>query len=164
MGFGADEAASIISALATVRGLGHVLGDAPAIPGLNTLAPYDACFVNASAAAAAGEQSAPIETIARSRKPAIIIGTSEDLMTRFEAVAGLTRDFVLRPCPPQELLLRTYRILKVAGGAAEEVQTPARNGVRLVVLADDDATTIVLLSTILKHFNFECEVARDGAE
>jgi two-component system sensor histidine kinase/response regulator len=32
------------------------------------------------------------------------------------------------------------------------------------VVADDDATTIVLISTILKHFNFECEVARNGAE
>ena len=32
------------------------------------------------------------------------------------------------------------------------------------MLADDDATTIVLISTILKHFNFECEIAHNGAE
>jgi DNA-binding response OmpR family regulator len=31
-------------------------------------------------------------------------------------------------------------------------------------LADDDATTIVMLSTILKHFNFECDIAHDGQQ
>jgi len=33
-----------------------------------------------------------------------------------------------------------------------------------VVVADDDATTVVMISTILKHFNFECEVAHNGEE
>ena len=32
------------------------------------------------------------------------------------------------------------------------------------MLADDDATTIVMLSTILKHFNFECDIAHDGEQ
>jgi DNA-binding response OmpR family regulator len=165
MGFEAVEAASIISALGTVRGLGHVVGDAPNIPGLNSFAPFDACFVNASAAGAGG-QPAPIEMIARSRKPAIIIGTLEDLVTQFAAVAGLNRDrdFVIRPCRPEELLLRAYRILRFAESAAIAIQSSARNGVRRVVLADDDPTTIVLISTILKHFHFQCEIAHDGAQ
>jgi PleD family two-component response regulator len=163
MGFAADEAATIVSALATVRGLGHVMEDAPAIPGLNTLSAFDACFVNASAIAA-GENRAPIEVIARSRKPAIIIGAFEELIARFEAAAGLNRDFILRPCQPDELLFRTYRILKLAESLAAQIQPSARNGVRLVVLADDDATTIVMISTILKHFNFKCEIAHDGAQ
>jgi DNA-binding response OmpR family regulator len=163
MGFEALEATSIISALGTVRGLGHVVGGAPNIPGLNSFAPFDACFVNASAAGA-GEQPAPIEMIARSRKPAIIIGTLEDLVTRFAAVADLNRDFVIRPCEPEELLLRAYRILRFVESAAIAIQSSARNGVRRVVLADDDATTIVLISTILKHFRFQCEIAHDGAQ
>ena len=39
-----------------------------------------------------------------------------------------------------------------------------RNGARRVVLADDDATTVVMISTILKHFNFECDIAHDGVQ
>ncbi|HZC45855.1 MAG TPA: hypothetical protein VE243_05220, partial [Candidatus Acidoferrum sp.] len=81
MGFEAPEADSILAALGTVRGLGHVVGGAPAIPGLNSLSPFDGCFINASVAGA-GEQPAPIELIARSRKPAMIIGCFEDLVTR----------------------------------------------------------------------------------
>ncbi len=44
------------------------------------------------------------------------------------------------------------------------IQTSPPNGSRRVVLADDDATTIVMLSTILKHFNFECDIAHDGEQ
>jgi CheY-like chemotaxis protein len=163
MGFEAVEAASIIAALATVRGLGHVVGDAPSIPGLNSLAAFDACFVNATATGG-GDQPSPLEMVARSRKPAIIIGNLEELVTRFAAVAGLNRDFILRPCGPEEMLFRAYRIIGFVETAAAEAVPPSRNGGRLVVLADDDATTIVLISTILKHFNFACEVAHDGVQ
>ena len=96
MGFETPEADSIIAALGTVRGFGHVIGAAPDIPGLNSFSPFDACFVNASAIGT-GEQPSPIEMIARSRKPAVIIGTAEELVTRFTAVADLNRDFMMRP-------------------------------------------------------------------
>ena len=161
MGFEAHEAASIIAALRTVRGLGHVVGGATNIPGLNSFSPFDACFVNASAAGV-GEQPGPLEMIARSRKPAVIIGTHEELVARFAAIADPNRDFVMRPCAPEELLLRAYRILRHVESSA--IATLRRYSVRRVVLADDDATTIILISTILRHFHFECEVARDGAE
>ena len=163
MGFGAEEAASIISALAAARGFGHVIGDAPNIPGLNSLSPFDACVVNASAAAV-GENPSPVKLIGRGHKPAIIIGSFEDLVAHLGIVSGLHRDFIVRPCVPEELLLRACRILKFVESTATLIQTSSRNGTRRVVLADDDATTIVMISTILKHFKFECEVAHDGAE
>lgn len=163
MGFEAEEAASIIAILATVRGLAHVLGEAPAIPGLNSLSPFDACIVNASVAGGAA-QPTPIEVIERSKKAAIIVGSLEEMMLQFGAIASLNRDFMLRPCGPEELLFRTYRVLKFVQATEGVIQSVARNGVRRVVLADDDATTIVMISTILKHFKFECDVAHDGAE
>ncbi len=164
MGFVSPEADSIIVALATVRGIGHVVGGAPSIPGLHSFSAFDACFVNASAAGI-GEQPAPIEMIARSRKPAVIIGSFEELITRFAAVADLNREFVLRPCQPEDLLLRAYRVLRFFESAAEVViQSAVRNGSRRVVLADDDATTVVMISTILKHFRYECDIAHDGEE
>lgn len=163
MGFEQLERESIIAALGTVRGIGHVVGGAPSIPGLNSLSPFDACFINASATGV-GEQPAPIDMIARSRKPAVIIGSCEDLIARFAAVVDLNRDFVIRPCKPDELLLRAYRVLRFAETMEAATQSPVRNGARCVVVADDDATTVVMISTILKHFNFECEIARNGEE
>lgn len=74
MGFDAAEADAIIATLGTARGIGHVIGAQPLIPGLNSFAPFDACFINASAAGA-GDGPAPIEMIARSRRPAVIIGS-----------------------------------------------------------------------------------------
>ena len=102
--------------------------------------------------------------IGRSRKPAVIIGSFEELLTRFAAVADPNREFVLRPCQPEDLLLRAYRVLRLFEIAEVVVQTAVRNGNRRVVLADDDATTIVMISTILKHFNYECDIARNGEE
>jgi PleD family two-component response regulator len=163
MGFEPAESDSIIAALATVRGIGHVIGAEPNIPGLNSLSPFDACFVNASAAGV-GEQPAPIEMIARSRKPAVIVGTIEDLVTRLATVADLNRDFIIRPCLPEELLLRAYRIIRFVETAEVALQASPRNGTRRVLVADDDVTTIVMISTILKHFNFECDIARNGEE
>jgi PleD family two-component response regulator len=163
MGFEPAERDSIIAALGTVRGIGHEVGGAPGIPGLNSLTPFDACFINASAAGIDG-RAAPIEMIARSRKPAVVIGSFEDLVTRFAVVADLDREFILRPCKAEELLLRAHRVLRFADAEAAVVQAPVRNGARRIVVADDDATTTVMISTILKHFNFECEIARDGEE
>jgi len=163
MGFETPEANSIIAVLETVRGFGHVVGAAPNIPGLNSFSPFDACFVNASAIGA-GDQPSPIEMIARSRKPAVIIGTLNDLVTRFAAVADLYRDFIMCPYQPEELLLRAYRILRFVESAAVAIQSSSRNGARRVVVADDDATTIVMISMILKHFNFECDIAHDGVQ
>ncbi|HEY9157053.1 MAG TPA: response regulator transcription factor [Candidatus Binatus sp.] len=163
MGFETPEADSIIVALGTARGFGHVVGAVPNIPGLNSFSPFDACFINASAIGI-GDQPSPIEMIARSRKPAVIIGTYEEVAARFAAVADLNRDFMTRPCQPEELLLRAFRILRFVESAAVAIQSSARNGARRIVLADDDATTVVMISTILKHFNFECDIARDGEQ
>jgi CheY-like chemotaxis protein len=163
MGFVSPEADSIVVALATVRGIGHVVGGAPSIPGLNSFSAFDACFVNASAVGV-GEQQAPIEMIARSRKPAVIIGTFEEMVARFVAVADVNREYILRPCQPEDLLLRAYRVLRFFESAEIAVQSAVRNGSRRVVLADDDATTIVMISTILKHFHYECDIAHDGEE
>ena len=102
--------------------------------------------------------------ISRSRKPAVIVGSPDELIARFAVVADFNRDFVVRPSGPEELLLRAYRILRFVESAAAAAPTSVRNGARHVVLADDDATTIVMISTILKHFNFECDIAHDGAQ
>ena len=67
MGFETPESDSIIAILGTVRGIGHVIGAQPLIPGLSSFSPFDACFINASATAS-GEQPSPIEMITREPK------------------------------------------------------------------------------------------------
>jgi DNA-binding response OmpR family regulator len=163
MGFDHPESGSIVEALGTVRGIGHVVGAVADIPALNTFSPFDACFINASVIGS-DEQPAPLEIISRSRKPAVIVGTPEELASRVALVADPKRDFLLRPCNPEELLWRAYRVLRFVETAAVTIQAAPRNGARRVVLADDDAATIVMISTILKYFKFECNVAHDGAE
>ena len=135
----------------------------PDIPGLNSLSRFDACFINSSGIGSR-VQPAPIETIARSRKPALVIGTLEELMMQPQAVADLNRDFVVRPFKPEELLLRASRILRFAETAELAIQSSRRNSLRHILLADDDATTITMISTILKHFDFDCEIAHDGVQ
>jgi CheY-like chemotaxis protein len=160
MGFETPEGDSIIAALKTARGIGHVIGAESNLPGLNSFSPFDACFVNASATGV-GAQPAPMEMLALSRKPAVVIGSIEHLASGFAEIVDLNRDFILRPWAAEELLLRTYRILRLSEAT---VQTSARKEIRRVVVADDDATTIVMISTILKHFKFECHVAHNGEE
>jgi CheY-like chemotaxis protein len=163
MGFGAAENDSIIAALGTVRGIGHVVGSVPNIPGLNSLSGFDACIVNASAAGV-DERPSPIEMIAHSRKPAVIIGSFEELVMRVAAIADPHREFILRPCQPEDLLLRAYRVLRFADRAEVAIRLSGRDGGWRAVVADDDATSIVMISSILKHFHYECEIAHDGEE
>jgi DNA-binding response OmpR family regulator len=163
MGFEPAEADSIIAILKTVHGIGSVVGWVPNVPGLNSLSRFDACFINTSAVGSP-EQPAPIETIARCRKPALVIGTLEELVMHSQAVVDLNRDFVVRPFKPEELLLRASRILRFNETTEFAIQSSGRNNLRHILLADDDATTIVMISTILKHFNFECEIAHDGVQ
>jgi DNA-binding response OmpR family regulator len=163
MGFEPAEADSIIAILKTVHGIGSVVGWFPNVPGLNSLSRFDACFINTSAVGSL-EQPAPIETIASSHKPALVIGTLEELMMQPQAMADLNRDFVVRPFKPEELLLRASRILRFAETAELAIQSSSRNGLHHILLADDDATTITMISTILKHFDFDCEIAHDGVQ
>jgi CheY-like chemotaxis protein len=93
----------------------------------------------------------------------LIVGSFEDLIKQSPGLADINREFVMRPYQPEDLVLRALRVLGFAESAVA-IEAPMRNGARRIVVADDDATTIVLVSTILKHFNFVCEVARSGQE
>ena len=161
MGFETPEADSIIAVLGTVRAIGQIVGSAPSIPGLNILSRFDACFINASASGAGG-QSSPINMIAGSRKPAIVVGTYDELVQHIVAFADLNRDCALRPYAPQDLLLRAYRVLRFVEKDIEAIQASIGSN-RVAVVADDDDTSIRLLSMILKNAHFDSEIVRNGA-
>jgi DNA-binding response OmpR family regulator len=163
MGFETAEAEPIIAALREASSFGHVVASSH-IPGLNSLAPYDLCIVNASALPVNGD-ALPVDTIARSKKPAVVIGTSEELMKHVIAFVDQNRDLVLRPFQPEELVVRAFKVLRSAESSQVEAIQPKSSGAvgrRMVLIADDDPSAIVLLTAILKHFDFDCEIAHDG--
>jgi CheY-like chemotaxis protein len=165
IGFEAAEAESIGGALSAERAFGHVIGADASHPRLNSLAPFDACIVNASAPAGSDDQPSPLDHLTATRKPAIIIGSPEELLKQAERLVDRKRDFVIRPYERDELLLRAYLVLRLAEDSIDAMPVMSKaGGRRVAVLADDDQVTIVLISTILKHFDFDCLVANSGPE
>jgi len=130
MGFERPEEESIIAALATARGIGHVVGGMhhhiPGLQGLNHFARFDASIINASANHVP-EQPAPIEILAGSRKPAIIVGSFSDLIKQYHGIADINREFVLRPYTPDDLILRAFRILRFVE-STQAIEASMHNG------------------------------------
>lgn len=164
MGFEGAEAESILAALHEAKSFGHVISAASKIPGLNSLSRFDACLINASAKYTNGD-AAPAMAALHGKKPAVMIGTNEELAEHMDSFAEPNHDMIVRPLDPEELVMRAFRILKHATLSLEEMEPLIPNaGRRMILIADDDAATVVLVSAILKHSNFDCEVANDGEQ
>ena len=164
LGFEREEAELIITALQSSRAEGHVVAPTPNIPALNSLSPFYACFVNASARVQEGAPS-PIEMISGKRKAAVIVGDSADIVKHAAALADSYRDFALRPLNIDELMVRMSRVVQFAAVRAEAPNvTGSSTGRPVVLVADDDRTTAILVTSILKQGGFDCEIAHDGAE
>ena len=161
IGFDSAEAGAITSALAAMRAFGQSVSGSATIPGLNPFAPFDGCIIDASRTGS--DTSTPEETIARVRKPTLLIGTAEQIMQHALAVADMRQDFLVRPYESAELLVRAFRILRNAGTELDRVRQPQRSATRRVLVADDDHSATILISTVLRHAGLTCEIVRDGA-
>lgn len=157
IGFDAEESGTIVSVLTAVHAFGQPVTGGATIPGLNPFARFDGCIIDA--AAGANNPAAPEETIARIHKPALLIGSGEQMMKHALAVADNRHDFLVRPYETEELLLRAFRIVRNAG-TTNDLLRPAAG--RRVLVADDDQAATILISTVLRHAGFTCEFARDG--
>ncbi len=159
IGLDANEAERIVAAFQSAGAFARKADTAQVHPGLNWLAPFDGFVLNASAA---NGDVRPLEVIARAEKPAVIIGSPEDLMNGAQTVAALEHDFLTRPWTEGELLLRAYRTLRHATASRSEAVAP---GVEpKVMVVDDDRTTTTLLAMVLKAAKIRCEVVHKGAE
>jgi two-component system alkaline phosphatase synthesis response regulator PhoP len=161
VGFGPEETSRIRSALDMAGSRANCVADVPAHPRLHSLAMYDACVSNVSAAAS-GET--PADLVAQKEKPAILIGDNGEMRRLAAMIASPMREFLLRPWTEEELVLRAFRVLRY-----EERRNDARIAVAsrhepLVVLADDDKMTEVLVSSMLKSNAMDCKVVSDGNE
>ncbi len=158
IGFDDAEAERIAFALQSAGAFARKADGAPAHPGLNSLAPFDAFVLNASAT---NGSSKPSEMIARSQKPAMMVGTEEEVMTHAQAVASLEHDFLTRPWTDEELLVRAYRALRHAGKPGDEVVL--RDEPKVMVV-DDDKTTTTLLAMLLRAAKIRCDVVHRAAD
>ncbi|HYA36041.1 MAG TPA: response regulator [Candidatus Binataceae bacterium] len=152
---------------AVAEGLGahiHVVTFDPALPRLNSLAPFDICIASISrnGDASSGFGSGFLGTI---HPPAIVIGDENDLANSTNDLQSVSRDFMIRPWTETELTLRAFRVLSFAQ-AEEEDRTFAlsRSSAEdpTVVVADDDRITVTLLTSMLRTCGINCVTASDG--
>jgi DNA-binding response OmpR family regulator len=160
-GFDAADASRIVSVIEAANAFARVVrlpesGMPPAI-----LAPYDASILRAVPEPESGFGSA-LELMARSGKPSLLIGTRAELVDQVAALRPLAHDFLIQPWEAGDLLLRSYRLVSRIVETAGAGQ-PRKDGISVVV-ADDDPTIRMMVSTILRNYELRCEVARDGSE
>lgn len=104
-----------------------------------------------------------LSDLARVKKPIICIGHARLLLQRAHKIKDCVTEFLITPVRDEELLLRVYNALSSVVTDAP-VQAAAKNETVKVVLADDDPTTVTLVSTILRKYDIECHIAQNGQE
>lgn len=162
VGFDDSEVARMRAAAASAGAYAYVITPQPALPGLNSLAPFDVCLLNISRQEGP-EAKAPADLMAMTHRPAILIG-NRDEMGQY-ALVSLRHEFMIRPWVEEELLLRAFRLLRNAEEDSERrVERPSAAEEPTVIVADDDKTTVMLLSSMLRANGMRCVVAPSGAE
>jgi DNA-binding response OmpR family regulator len=162
IGFDHAEADRMVVTFERVRANALAISGDAGHPGLSPLARFDACVVNASAQADA-QGRRPVEVLIHSDKPGLMVGSGQDPIDHALALASATHDFLGRPWQPEDLLFRAYRICRHAV-AATDAEPGSRAAQTRIVVADDDLTTTMLMTAMLKNAQMSSEIAHDGAE
>jgi CheY-like chemotaxis protein len=107
---------------------------------------------------------AHLDTIARYQCPILLAGDSKFLAQHSTAMKGYTRDVIFAPWNIQEIALRSYYLLDEFEKQPVSFQ-PLITGEKIrVVAADDDPTTLALISIMLKKNNIEGHIAHNGRQ
>lgn len=157
-GFDPDESKSIMAALSEAGANVHIVTPGLDLPGLNPYGHYDVCVLNCTAPS---DGSSPVTQMARAHRPVLLVGDLENIVANLAIVAGLKNDFVVRPLRLEEFLLKANRLARDSGAPLEGAL--GSDSLR-VLIADDEERVGVMVSTILNHAGFECDIARDGFE
>lgn len=162
MGFDSDEADRIRAVAETVQAHVHTIAEHSDHPGLNSLAPFDACVVNISGNLPVDKEAARADFLATSHKPYIIIADRADALRHALAVSSSRHEFIIRPWEREDFLLRAFRVIR---GAENEVERPARAAPGrepTIIIADDDRTTVTMVQAMLRTRKMNCIVAAKG--
>jgi CheY-like chemotaxis protein len=105
-------------------------------------------------------------------RPLILAGTRDNLLSLNQSVQSQAREFLMDSWLPEEALVRfTLALSPRAKLAAPEAAGPAARGGGVaiegrarILIADDDATVLLLLRTALRNFGMDCQCASDGPQ
>jgi len=165
IGCKSDEAARIAAALEAAKAFPSFMLLPPSGPSPAIFATYDACILRVMPASVCGYVSLS-RLIDQCRKPVVLIGSRNELVDQLAAFGNLThgfrQDFLIDPWDANDLLLRSFRVICGAAAATGGADL-GKDGDR-VIIADDDASIRMMVSTILRNSEIRCEVARDGVE
>jgi CheY-like chemotaxis protein len=160
VGFDPDEAARIVAVIEAVNGFARIVR-LPSITASTTIfASYEACVIRAVPAIECGYSSA--ELIAQCGKPTLVIGTREEILSQFSAARVIPYDFLFDPWDVNDLMLRSFRLISARAEARQGA--PISNDNDCILIADDDTTIRMMVSTILRNSEMRCEIACDGYE
>ena len=155
------EAARIVAVIEAVNGFARVVRLPSIAASTAIFAPYEACIIRAVPAIGSGYDSAA-ELIGQITKPTLVIGTREEMFSQFSAARVIPYDFLIDPWDANDLMLRSFRLISSRAEARNGV--PTSNDNDCVLIADDDTTIRVMVSTILRNSEMHCEIACDGYE
>ena len=160
-GFAAAEEIQINSVLATAGGFCRVVPPGESEHNPRALHPFDLAVMDSAATADDALQAAARQ------KPILLIGERLQLLQRAGGLQQTSIDFLTAPWQPEDLLLRCLRLhLLGESQSAQQHGAPARadSTLPLVVVADDDATTRVIVATVLKNSAMACHAVEDGQQ
>jgi CheY-like chemotaxis protein len=99
-------------------------------------------------------------------KPVLLIAKLQQLLQRAPGWRESAIDFLLEPWKAEDLLLRCLHLRSLAEHQSEHRREPSARPTptAVIVMADDDPTTRVIVSTTLKNSAMDCHAVADGQE
>ncbi len=162
IGFAKAEASKIMDAFMHARISATVLDWSEVLPQSESLRQHDLFLLNLPR-----ENSdalwLKLSDLTKIKKPIICIGYANLLLQHMHKIKSSVAEFLLAPICEEEVLVRVYNVLSEVARVQAAKGAPKNEHVK-VVIADDDPTTLTLVSTILKKHDIECHVAQNGQE
>lgn len=163
VGFDSSEESRLRSVLDLAGARANAIGNIAIDLRLSSLAMFDACVINVSAGKWNGHESIRDNLIGRKGNVALLIGNTGEMRRHALVIASPTQEFVIRPWSDEEIVLRAFNILRSAeAGRREDRPAEEIREVPVVVLADDDKATELLVCSMLRANGMQCNVAADG--
>jgi CheY-like chemotaxis protein len=154
-------------------------------PGSMILQRFELLLVQLSGALLGSVWANP-DVLGAGERPTIFVGAAADLTTLGPTICRTGHDFLVAPVSDAELLLRACHLLRTATPIVTPAGAPARAAATRVqpvfetpampappqrealpshvLVADDDATVVALLSATLCHYGIDCQAASNGQD
>jgi CheY-like chemotaxis protein len=107
---------------------------------------------------------AHLDTIAKYQCPILLAGDSKFLAQHSTTMKTYSRELIFTPWNAEEIALRSYHLLYEFEKQPVALQSLAMDEKIRVVAADDDPTTLALISIMLRKNNIEGHIAHNGKQ